>query len=480
MRKYEKEVVQAQLDNEKAVLKQLESNYKDALEEIDSKIAELLGRADADMQHVIYQVDYQRALRGQIQGILNTLQANEFQTVSEYLTKCYDEGFLGAMYSLQKQGVPLVIPIDQEQVAAAIQHETNLSISLYKAFDTADLQKKIAGEISRGFATASSFAEIARNVSAYANISKNNAMRIVRTEGHRITETAAYHAQQKAKDRGADIVKTWDASLDAKTRPSHAKVDGEIKELEEKFSNGLMYPGDPHGSAAEVINCRCRSRTDARWALEADQTKMLGDVSEMSDAQKETIAKKLGIPVEDLEQYSGQIVPVKAKSYSDFKKQYNQLWHYENSSLKEEAEARIASYGKKGNSSAKGLENSEKSGIIKSSDIQIGRSVGAKAKNYDIELPNKEIVHLTEGTRITNIKTIAGKGRDRQIDEIDLIIPRYGGDPAEWQKKKGIGYVDYHGESYRAMLHWYEEPTAGKHKWKVKPDKDGNWFIDED
>ena len=367
MNKREKEVAQAQLDNEKAVLKQLERNYADALEEVNSKIAELMGRADADMQHVIYQVDYQRALKAQIQGILKTMQSNEFATVSEYLTKCYDEGFLGTMYSLQSQGVPLVIPMNQEEIAAAITHETNLSSGLYKAFDTADLQKKIAAEISRGFTTGALYSDIARNVSAHANISKNNAKRIVRTEGHRITETAAHHAQQKAKDRGADVVKIWDASLDAKTRDSHVKVDGEIRELDKKFSNGLMFPGDPSGKAAEVINCRCRSRTEARWALDANQTKMLGDTSKMTQAQRENIAKKLGIPEDALDQYSGQIVPIKAKDYSDFKKQYNKLWQYEGSNLQKEAEARIAGYEKAKNSkksaakSDKALESSGES-----------------------------------------------------------------------------------------------------------------------
>ena len=360
IKKYEKEAIQAQLDNEKEVLKRLEANYKDALEEIDSKIAELMGRADADMQHVVYQVDYQRALKAQIQGILANLQSNEFTTVSEYLTKCYDEGFLSAMYSLQSQGVPLVIPMNQEEIAAAIQLETNLSSGLYKAFDTKELQKKIASEISRGFSTGSTFSEIARNVAAYAGISRNNAKRIVRTEGHRIMETAAYHAQQKAKDRGADVVKVWDASLDARTRPTHAKVDGEVKELNEKFSNGLKYPGDPSGSAAEVINCRCRSRTDARWALDAEQTKMLGDTSKMKPAQRKAIAEKIGVDEQDLDQYSGQIVPIKAKNYSDFKEQYNKLWRYEDSELKKEAEERIAGYEKAAKKSAKTLEKTGK------------------------------------------------------------------------------------------------------------------------
>ena len=45
------------LDQEKEVLKKLEANYQDALSEINSKIELLMARQDADMQHVIYQVE---------------------------------------------------------------------------------------------------------------------------------------------------------------------------------------------------------------------------------------------------------------------------------------------------------------------------------------------------------------------------------------------------------------------------------------
>ncbi len=98
-----------------------------------------------------------------------------------------------------------------------------------------------------------------------------NAMRITRTEAHRISQQAAYDALKKAKDNGADVVKQWDATLDKRTRPSHARVDGEIRELDEPFSNGLMKPGDPNGRAAEVINCRCQLLQRARCALDEDE-----------------------------------------------------------------------------------------------------------------------------------------------------------------------------------------------------------------
>ena len=47
------------------------------------------------------------------------------------------------------------------------------------------------------------------------------------------------------------------ATLDSRTRDSHRQLDGEVVGDDGKFSNGLRYPGDPEGPAAEVWNCRC-------------------------------------------------------------------------------------------------------------------------------------------------------------------------------------------------------------------------------
>ena len=331
MNKYEKEVVQAELDAEKKVLKALEKNYENALMEVNSKIAELLGRGDADLQHVIYQVEYQKALKKQITTILDQLHSNEFETVSAYLTACYNEGVMGELYILQQQGIPLMFPIDQEQVVAALQHDTALSTDLYTHLgkNITVLKKQIAEEITRGISTGMMYNEITRNLTDYARISKNRAATIVRTEGHRIQVAAQKNVMYKASDAGADIVKIWNATLDGKTRPSHAKIDGEIRELDEKFSNGMDAPSDPAGGAAEVINCRCRLGRKARWLLDAEQTKQLGNTDKMTDAQLKPIAKKLGITTEELRQYKDNIIPVKAKNYDDFRRQYEKIWNAE-------------------------------------------------------------------------------------------------------------------------------------------------------
>lgn len=65
------------------------------------------------------------------------------------------------------------------------------------------------------------------------------------------------NSYRRAQNMGIELDKMWLATLDERTRTTHRELDGEVKPVNEEFSNGLMYPGDPDGSPAEVWNCRC-------------------------------------------------------------------------------------------------------------------------------------------------------------------------------------------------------------------------------
>ena len=279
MKKHDKEGAQAQLNAEKAVIKEIEKQYKQAVDEIDDKIASLLGRSDADMQNVIYQVQYQRQLKTQVQSILEQLQANEFETISEFLAQSYQDGFVGAMYSLHSQGVPLIIPIDQKAVVKAVQTDSKLSHNLYTelGIDMTKLKKSVTSEITRGIASNMSYDEIARGISLTTKAPLSRTKTIVRTEAHRIQQAAAHDACVLAKSKGADVVKQWDSTLDGDTRPTHRELDGQIVELEEPFKAGgksAKYPGD-FGDPAEDCNCRCRVNQRAKWALGKEELQTL-------------------------------------------------------------------------------------------------------------------------------------------------------------------------------------------------------------
>ena len=58
--------------------------------------------------------------------------------------------------------------------------------------------------------------------------------------------------------KGARIAtKTWLTAGDDDVRDSHKRLNGVTIGIDERFANGLLYPGDPSGSPAETIGCRC-------------------------------------------------------------------------------------------------------------------------------------------------------------------------------------------------------------------------------
>lgn len=229
----------------------------------------------------VYQKQYQEALRGQINGILDKLHGDEYATIQQYLDDSYTNAFVGTMYSIAGQGVPLILPIDQAAAVRAVQLESKVSKGYYDALgvDIADLKKTIKGEVSRGIATGMNYSDIARNINNAARTGRSNAARIARTEGHRIQQASTMDAQNAAKAKGADVVKQWDATMDGNTRTTHRQLDGQIREIDEDFEIGGMKAKAPgyFGRASEDINCRCVSLTRARWALDSDELDTLKD-----------------------------------------------------------------------------------------------------------------------------------------------------------------------------------------------------------
>lgn len=289
MNKYQKRVQKQVLKNEREILKELEDIYQQALNDVMAQIAYLQARTDTqNLQSIIYQLEYQQALKTQISAILDQLHNNEFKSISDYLVKCYEESWIGTLYDLQNQGIPLIFPINQKQVVEALLIDTKLSETLYKriGIDITELKSKIKSVVSRGISQSYSYEKIAKLIYDEYNNPKLNAIRIARTEGHRISQEATYNVQVEAKKNGADIVKEWDATLDSKTRPSHQFLDGQIVDIDKPFKNAdgdeALYPGG-FGIASEDINCRCCVVQRAKWNINNKFTKMNGETNKLME-----------------------------------------------------------------------------------------------------------------------------------------------------------------------------------------------------
>lgn len=86
---------------------------------------------------------------------------------------------------------------------------------------------------------------------------KHSAIRNARTMITSAENGGRLDSYKAAGDMGIEMEKQWVATLDNRTRHTHAAQDGEQVKVDEEFSNGLQYPADPDGDPSEVYNCRC-------------------------------------------------------------------------------------------------------------------------------------------------------------------------------------------------------------------------------
>lgn len=288
MNKRQKQVQRSLLKDEIAVIKELEKSYQKALEDINGVIARLLARKDTEnLKSIIYQVKYQTALKKEIEAFLNVLHTKNYTLIDDYLKDCYTNSHIGTLFSMQGSGVPLILPLEQEQMISAITLNSKLSEPLYNTlgYNIDFLKTSVRQEISRGIAQALSYEQIARNLKNVTDVDYNKSIRIARTEGHRIQNESAYNVMVRAKQKGADVVKQWDSTLDSKTRPTHQELDGQIVEVDEYFVSPsgarALYAGG-FGVPKEDCNCRCCVLEIPKWSLSDEEfTKMNGETNEL-------------------------------------------------------------------------------------------------------------------------------------------------------------------------------------------------------
>ena len=288
MNKRQKQVQQSLLDDEIKVIEELEKSYQEALNNINLVIAKLLSRKDTqNLQAIIYQVKYQSALKSEIEAFLDVLHTNNYQLIDDYLTDCYTNAHIGTLFDLQGQGVPLMLPLNQEQMISAVTLNSKLSAPLYNhlGYNVDFLKTTVRQEISRGVAQSLSYEQIAQNLERVTGVDYNRTLTIAKTEGHRIQNESAYNVQKKAVELGADVIKQWDSTLDMKTRQTHRELDGQTVGVDEEFvsSSGYkaLYPG-AFGVPKEDINCRCVILQRAKWAMtDREFTKMNGKTNEL-------------------------------------------------------------------------------------------------------------------------------------------------------------------------------------------------------
>lgn len=261
-------------------------------------------------------------------------------------------------------------------------------------------------------------------------------------------------------------------------RPSHAMWQGKPFGIHGAVVvDGVKYPGmvelTDYGSVTGLKGINCRHMIEpyfpnitelpdrefkaekAKWGKSSDEyyeaTQRQRALERRVRATKTTVAQmeKVGLGLED---------PAYVQKRLVLGRQQRELKAWVNANKLPRQPLREKAYG----------VAKQPRALYAKPNIQIGKSLGAAAFRDDVLLPDGTHTKITEGSKITSIVQIAGKGQKRKIDEIDGLLQKYGGERNEWQKMRGNGYVDDLNMSRPCELHWYQEKSVGRVKMKVK------------
>lgn len=130
--------------------------------------------------------------------------------------------------------------------------------ALKRGIDLAYGKKQITASVTSSILQGKSIKHMADDLQKrITTMSRDSAIRTARTAVTGAQNAGRMDSYAAAGKMGIKLKKEWLATLDSRTRHSHAMLDGEQVAQDKKFSNGCRFPGDPQGPPWEIYNCRC-------------------------------------------------------------------------------------------------------------------------------------------------------------------------------------------------------------------------------
>lgn len=188
----------------------------------------------------------------------------------------------GIAYSIVNDYIPEVYAINGNWATYQIEHQTKINTS-FELFDEQTIERLIRDKpnllpkasvnipldmrwnkqnltsaVMQSIIQGERVEQLAERLAAVSDMNQSSAIRNAKTMVTSAQNGGRQASYERAETLGINGEKVWVATLDGHTRAEHRALDGVRIGIHERFSNGLMFPGDPDGEPASTYNCRCR------------------------------------------------------------------------------------------------------------------------------------------------------------------------------------------------------------------------------
>lgn len=181
--------------------------------------------------------------------------------------------------------------------------------ALKRGIDLAYGKRQISASVTSSILQGKSIPGIAKDLQTrMPEMNKSSAIRTARTAVTGAQNAGRMDSYVAAEKMGIKVRKEWMATLDGRTRHSHAMLDGERVDIDKPFKvdgEEIMFPGDTSAPGYLVYNCRCTmvaavdgvDTSDAKRRArdpETGKSVLIEDMSysEWAKKTKENIAEK--------------------------------------------------------------------------------------------------------------------------------------------------------------------------------------------
>jgi hypothetical protein len=212
--------------------------------------------------------DRLKKLNARVEFLLNA----HYKGFNEQLTKALGDAYKGGYY-LTANALEMHIKkkigyrgVTKETLKAMLDNPVNgLTLNQRLERRRVYIIQQIQRQITLGLQGNESYSSMAKRLKGELEGDAVKAMRIVRTEGHRVQESAKHDAMEFADKNGVVMMKQWNSLEDErvrkrpKSKADHKKLNNKKIAMDKLFDDGLskgLAPGQLP-AAASSINCRC-------------------------------------------------------------------------------------------------------------------------------------------------------------------------------------------------------------------------------
>ncbi len=222
---------------------QSRGEYARFLEEVETRLNGITPKVSQEIRETVEEI-YRISYTGMTDAVLKAQNSNELRTALE--------GISG---------------VSEDVVKAAIENPiAGLTLNDTLERNRRNIIYSIKQQIGIGLTQGDRQTTMAKRIAKVLDDDYKKAVRIVRTETHRVIESghadSAREINRELENAGVDdrLVKIWRNMADARVRDTHAPMEGQTVAADEKFKLPSGAKADAPGNsgvASEDINCRC-------------------------------------------------------------------------------------------------------------------------------------------------------------------------------------------------------------------------------